>query len=224
MPVRRLLVLGAHNPETIRVVHAINDREPTFELVGFLDNDPAKHGRDFLGYPVLGGSETIAEPGYRDCVVVNAITRDTRTRCETTEQLLRHGARLVNLVHPSVDTRHVTMGVGNVIHEGAVIQPGVTIGDNCAFNCNTIVSHECEIEDHVFMAPGSVLAGLVRVRRGGMIGVHATVLPRLEIGEWSLVGGGAVVCRDVPPGVTVAGNPARVLPAVAVKSSGPAAP
>jgi sugar O-acyltransferase (sialic acid O-acetyltransferase NeuD family) len=212
MAVRRLLVLGANNPETVRVVQAVNDREPTFELVGFLDNDPAKQGRDFWGYPVLGGSAAVAEARYRDCVVVNAITRDTRTRCETTQELLAHGARLANLIHPSVDTRHVEMGVGIVVHEGAVIQPGVRIGDNCAFNCNTIVSHECEIEDHVFMAPGAVLAGLVRVRCGAMIGVHATVLPRLEIGTWALVGGGAVVCRDVPAHATVAGNPARVLP------------
>lgn len=214
MAIRRLLVLGANNPETVRVVQAVNDHEPTFELAGFLDNDPAKHGTEFLGVPVVGGSEMIAEIRFRDCVVVNAITRDTRTRCETTEELVSHGAELTNLIHPSVDTRHVELGVGNVVHEGAVMQPGVRIGDNCAFNCNTIISHECEIGDHVFMAPGSVLAGFVRVRRGAMIGVGATVLPRLEIGEWSLVGGGAVVCKDVPPNVTVAGNPARVLPAL----------
>lgn len=209
---RRLLVLGANNPETVRVVQAVNDREPTFDLAGFLDNDPSKQGREFFGYPVLGGSEVVAEAKYRDCVVVNSITMNPSARRETTEELLRLGAELANLIHPSVDTRHVQMGVGNVVHEGAVLQPATVIGDNCAFNCNTVVSHECRIEDHVFMAPGSVLAGLVRLRQGVMIGVHATVLPRLEIGAWSVVGGGAVVCRDVPPGVTVAGNPARVLP------------
>ena len=183
MVTRRLLVFGANNPETVRVAQAVNDHELTFELVGFLDNDPAKHGTEFWGFPVVGGCEMVAEIRFRDCVVVNAITRDTRTRCETTEELLRQGAELTNLIHPSVDTRHIELGVGNVVHEGAVIQPGVRIGDNCAFNCNTIISHECEIGDHVFMSPGSLLAGLVHVRRGAMIGVGATVLPRLEIGE-----------------------------------------
>lgn len=220
MTVRRLLVLGANNPETVRVVQAVNDAAPTFDLVGFLDNDPARQGRDFYGVPVVGGSEAVEDERFRDCAVVNAITRDTRTRCETTEDLVRRGAELVNLIHPSVDVRHVELGAGIVVHEGAVLQPGTRIGDDCAFNGNVIVSHECEIADHVFMAPGSVLAGLVRVRRGAMIGVGATVLPRLEIGAWSLVGGGAVVCRDVPPGVTVAGNPARVLPAVGARAIG----
>jgi sugar O-acyltransferase (sialic acid O-acetyltransferase NeuD family) len=208
----KLLVLGAQNPETLRVVEALNERRPTFELLGFLDNDPAKQGREFCGLPVLGGSALVAEPLYRECLVVNAITRDTRTRAATTAELLRHGARLTNLVHPSVDLRHVRLGTGNLVHEGVVLQPGTVVGDNCAFNCNVIVSHECTIEDHVFMAPGSVLAGLVKLRRGVLIGVHATVLPRLEIGEWATVGGGALVIRHVPAGATVAGNPARVLP------------
>ncbi len=210
---RRLLVLGANNPETVRVVAAVNEREPTFTLVGFLDNDPAKHGGEFWGFPVLGGSSLAGDAAYRDCVVVNAITRSPRVRKETTDELLGHGAQLTNLIHPGVDLRHVTLGVGVVAHEGAVLQPGTRVGDNCAFNANVVVSHECGIGAHVFMAPGAVLAGLVEVGEGAMIGVHATVLPRLLIGAWATVGGGAVVVRDVPPGATVAGNPARELPA-----------
>lgn len=208
---RRLLVLGANNPETIRVIAAVNDAAPAFELVGFLDNDPAKHGRDFWGFPVLGGSPLVAEPRYRDCAVVNAITRDCRTRRETTEELLRHGAELTNLIHPSVDTRLVRLGRGIVAHEGVVLQPGSVVGDNCAFNTQAVVSHECELGPHVFMAPAAVLAGLVRAGEGVFIGVGARVLPRRSLGAWSTIGGGAVVIRDVAPGTVVAGNPARPL-------------
>ena len=161
----------------------------------------------------MGGSSLAGDAAYRDCVVVNAITRSPRVRKETTDELLGHGAQLTNLIHPGVDLRHVTLGVGVVAHEGAVLQPGTRVGDNCAFNANVVVSHECGIGAHVFMAPGAVLAGLVEVGEGAMIGVHATVLPRLLIGAWATVGGGAVVVRDVPPGATVAGNPARELPA-----------
>lgn len=208
---RRLLVLGANNPETVRVVAAINGSAPVFDLVGFLDNDPAKHGTTFWGHPVLGPSPLVAERAYRDCVVVNAITRTPRVRKETTEELLRHGAELTNLIHPSVDVRLVKLGVGIVCHEGTVLQPGVEVGDDVAFNANVVVSHECLLGPHVFMAPASVLAGIVRVGEGAMIGVGATVLPRLAIGAWATVGGGAVVVRDVAEGATVAGNPAREL-------------
>jgi acetyltransferase-like isoleucine patch superfamily enzyme len=50
-----------------------------------------------------------------------------------------------------------------------------------------------------------------RVGRGASIGSGATVLCGVTIGERALVGAGAVVTRDVPPGATVAGIPARVL-------------
>lgn len=209
MSVQDLLILGANNPENVRVVEAINEQRPNFRLVGFLDNDPRKQGTEFWGFPVVGGSQAVADETYRNCVVVNSITRDTRTRRQTTRELLSYGAKLVNVIHPSVDTRHVRLGTGNLIHEGAVIQPGVHIGNNCCINCNAVVSHECRLGDHVFMAPGSVLAGLVTVGPGVFIGVHSTVLPRLQLGAWSTIGGGAVVIRDVKPGAVVVGNPAR---------------
>ena len=48
------------------------------------------------------------------------------------------------------------------------------------------------------------------LKRGVQIGVNATILPYITIGEGSLVGSGAVVTCDIPPGSVVYGNPARV--------------
>lgn len=49
------------------------------------------------------------------------------------------------------------------------------------------------------------------VEDGAIIGGGATILPGVRIGAGAIVGAGAVVAKDVPPGVTVVGNPARVL-------------
>ncbi len=53
--------------------------------------------------------------------------------------------------------------------------------------------------------------GDVRIERGAVIGMNATVRTFLTIGANSVVGAGAVVTRDVPSNMVVVGNPARVL-------------
>ena len=56
------------------------------------------------------------------------------------------------------------------------------------------------------------------IERAAQIGMNATILPFVTIGERSLVGAGSVVTRSVPTGLVVAGNPARILKSVAAVS------
>jgi serine acetyltransferase len=56
-----------------------------------------------------------------------------------------------------------------------------------------------------------LLAGRVRVGAGAFIGMGAKIIQCLSVGDEATVGAGAVVLADVPPGVTVAGVPARVI-------------
>jgi serine acetyltransferase len=85
------------------------------------------------------------------------------------------------------------------------------IGNDAIVNHAANVDHECCIDEGVHIAPGAVLCGCVTVGRDAFIGAAATVLPRLSIGAGATVGAGAVVTRDVPPGTTVVGVPARRL-------------
>ena len=66
----------------------------------------------------------------------------------------------------------------------------------------------------VFFAPGCHLSGLVTIEDGVFVGTGSTILPRLTVGKWSIIGAGSVVTVDVPPYSVVAGNPARILRSV----------
>jgi acetyltransferase-like isoleucine patch superfamily enzyme len=113
------------------------------------------------------------------------------------------------------------------------IQKNATVGKRCKISSHTFVCEGVTIEDNVFIGHGvmfvndmypraTAAGGLMQteqdwkvektlVRKGASIGTGATILANVTIGEDAIVGAGAVVTRDVPPGTIVAGNPARVL-------------
>lgn len=125
---------------------------------------------------------------------------------------------------------NVFVGAGAVIGDdchianNTIIGSGCTLGDRVTVDANCYIAQFTTIEDDVTLAPGVCLANdphpggdghlCVRgptIKRGAQIGMNATILPFVTIGERSLVGAGSVVTRDVPPELVVAGNPARIL-------------
>jgi serine acetyltransferase len=88
----------------------------------------------------------------------------------------------------------------------------VFLGDHVHVNAGAIVSHGCRLEEFVSVATGAVLCGEVHVESGAVIGAGAIVKHGgIRIGENAIVGMGAVVIDDVPPGTTVVGVPGRCL-------------
>ena len=124
--------------------------------------------------------------------------------------------------HNAVIREENRIGSHATIWNNTTIDYGCVIGDRVKIHCNIYVAQFTTIEDDVFMAPGVTIANDPHpictkcmqgptIRRGARIGVNVTLLPLITIGENALVGAGSVVTADVPAGMAVAGNPARVI-------------
>lgn len=211
----KIYLLGAANPETIRMIMAVQRATPNLEFPAFLDNDPAKKGTDFFGYPVLGGIDLVPElikdstPG--EVGFVNLITGNLIARYEVSKAIIAAGGHLTNFIHPSVELIMSRWGTGNYIQEGVIIQAGVTVGDNSSIHMGALIGHESSIGNSVFIAHAVSVSGCCEIGDGTFIGTNATLLPRIKIGKWASVGAGAVVNRDVPDYGVAVGNPARVI-------------
>jgi acetyltransferase-like isoleucine patch superfamily enzyme len=124
------------------------------------------------------------------------------------------------------------IGRGCILSKDVYIDAGVVIGDHVKIQNGISVYHGVTLEDGVFLGPHMVFTNDLRprainpdgtpkaasdwtltetrVRRGAAIGAGAIIICGVTIGQWALVGAGAVVTRDVPDYGLVVGNPARL--------------
>ena len=110
-----LVIIGATNPETVRLIEQINEYKPTWHIIGFMDGDPAKANASILGFPMLGPLELLATE-LRGVHVANNIASATAVHRKVVERLKNYGVMPVTLVHPSVGMRRVEIGEGTVIY------------------------------------------------------------------------------------------------------------
>ena len=139
----------------------------------------------------------------------------------------------VRIFHPElVNLYGCRIGAGTRIGTFVEIQKNAVVGRRCKISSHTFICEGVTIEDEVFVGhgvmfindryPRATTDGQLQteadwsvaptlVRRGASIGSGAVLMCGVTIGAGALVGAGAVVTRDVAPGATVAGVPARVL-------------
>jgi UDP-2-acetamido-3-amino-2,3-dideoxy-glucuronate N-acetyltransferase len=111
------------------------------------------------------------------------------------------------------------------IGQNVVVSPGCRIGDNVKIQNNVSVYTGVILESDVFCGPSMVFTNVINprshverkdeyqttlVRRGASIGANATIVCGITLGQYSFVGAGAVVTRNVPDFAVVYGSPARV--------------
>jgi len=208
---KKVVILGSTAPEIVKLLDAqIASVKEDLQVLGFLDDDKARHGALFVGKPVLGGSELLRST-YADCWVINNAARTTAIRWKVWQKLQGLGARFYTAIHPTVDTAYAQVGEGCIVQEGVILGPEARIGAHSLIGFGVIVAHESEVGECCFLAPGVCINGRIKIKRGAFIGAGAIILPNVTVGEWSLVGAGSVVTNDVPPYATVFGSPARVI-------------
>lgn len=170
---------------------------------------------EVLGVPVIGCDddlEGLFSDGYRIAYVAVGGVFDSDTRTALYSRAKEIGFRLPAFVaRTSMVQQDVEIDEGTVVLEGAIVNVGATLGRNTIVNSGAVLEHDVKVGSNTHVAPGAVVCGGAVLGDGVFVGAGATVVQGVTIGEGTTVGAGSVVVNDVPRGVVVVGNPARII-------------
>lgn len=191
-----------------QIVFDINQEKNTWNLLGFIDDDEGKHGNQVAGYPVLGGIEVLKQLDNAALVVGFAAPSQ---RMQAVSKVFAAGHKdFATLIHPETwISRRVQTGQGCIIYPGVHIDVDVTIGRHGIFNKLCTIGHDSTFEDFVTAAPAVNFGGNIHIGKGCDFGINSATIQGISVGEWTVVGAGAVVVRDLPDRCTAVGVPAK---------------
>lgn len=179
-----------------------------FEVVGFLD-DKADALAGFVGYPPVLGSVEEWRVGLNDRFV--CAVGDSKVRSQYVSLIEQKGGVFVSVIHPTAYVGpNVKIGNGCIVCPFSVVDCDLTMGQHVIANIHTLVAHDCVIDDCVTLSPNVHLGGRTRIQREAFLGINASTIPGVKIGEGSVIAAGACVTMDIPNYVMAAGVPARV--------------
>jgi sugar O-acyltransferase (sialic acid O-acetyltransferase NeuD family) len=202
---------GGHGREILDLVEAMNSDRPRWSILGFLDENPARHGTSVRGQEVLGDLRWFAQRATTHVQAIIGIGHGSvRQRIHAT--LREQHIESAILIHPAaIVTPHVVLEPGVVVTAGVVLTNNIHLGAHTHVNIGATISHDCIIGPYAIVGPGAHLAGNVRIGTGCEIGMGANILPGRIVGEWTILGAGAVVTQHVPANSVAAGVPARII-------------
>ena len=201
---------GGLGREIACLINLINKETPTWNIIGFYDDNPLLKGTKNEYGEVLGGIDELNQ--YRmplDLVIAigspNAIQK-------VVGNIKNSNISFPNIIAPStifLDVNSVKMGKGNIICSRCSLSCNIIIGDYNLFNGNIPLGHDCEIGSFNVVMPSVNISGGVKMGNSNFLGVQSVVLQYLKIGNHVRLGANSVMMRNAKDGYLYMGNPAK---------------
>jgi sugar O-acyltransferase (sialic acid O-acetyltransferase NeuD family) len=195
-----------------REVFAWIKQHPEFNkswtLAGFLDDnlEALKPFNNFASVALLKNHQVLSSNVYVCALGLPLV------KAKLLAPLIEQNAEFISFIHPTaVIGERVKLGRGVIVCPGASISVDISIGDFSMIGPNTTIGHDGIIGAWCTLCAQCDVTGRVTIGDGVFLGSRVSIIPSKKVGNKSILGAGSVVISDVPDGVTVVGNPARIL-------------
>lgn len=201
--------VGGFGREVLALIKDINKVEPTWNIVGFFD-DGYEKGLIINGYPTLGTSADLNK--WETPISVAISIGNPVIKKKILDKITNPLVDYPTLIHPTVwigDSEFVEIGKGCIICAGNMITTNIKIEDFVILNLGCTVGHDTIIKKYSAFMPSVNISGEVIIDEGVYVGTGAKIINQLEIGDYTVVGAGAVVSKTLPSHCTAVGVPAK---------------
>lgn len=183
-----------------------------YNIIGFIDDNKLLCNKEIRGIKVLGNFDFLLKNVDRDINVFVPIGNN-ETRVRLLREIGEKGFKTPSFIHKTVQVHHsVKIGKGVYILPGTQIMPLTEIKDFVLISMGVNIAHHTIIEQGCFFSQGSNIGASIHFRENVFCGIGSTIMTGVQnIGKKSTIGAGAVIIHDVPDGVTVVGNPGRII-------------
>lgn len=206
-----LIIFGASGfgREVAWAVERINAVVPTWNLLGFMDDADDIQGTQINGYTVLGKTNDVIK--YPDAYFVCAVgAARVREKIINNMKSVNPGIKFGTVIDPSVEMSSlVSIGEGTIICAHSIITINIEIGSHVIINLDCTIGHDAVLKDFVTLYPSVNVSGITNIGHAVELGTGMQIIQGKSIGDYTIVGAGAVVVKDLPGKCTAVGSPAK---------------
>lgn len=208
---KHLIIIGArgYGRGACDIAKSMESYGSEFVLKGFLD-DKTDALDEYEGYPKILDSVEHYEIQPDD--VFACALGDVKYKKKYVDIILQKGGVFFNLIHSSASIgRNTIIGQGAIIGYGTQIDCDVTIGNFCNIQTNAVIGHDSIVSDWCMIDCFAFTGGFAKLGEGVTLHTRATIIPKLEVGDYATVNACSLCIRKVKPRSVMLGNPAKEL-------------
>lgn len=201
-----IIGVGGFGREVAWLVERINKIEPTWDLVGFVDDNKSLHDTNVGKYKVLGDCEWLnSQEGtyYAVCAIGAA-----KVRKKVINKL--QNIKFATLIDPTAEmSERIEIGEGTIVCAHSILTVDISLGSHVIINLDCTVGHDAVINNFVTLYPSVNVSGNTALEDCVEVGTGTQIIQGLKITEGTIIGAGAVVAKNIEKTGIYVGIPAR---------------
>lgn len=195
---KNIAIIGAGDlgKEVVWLIEDINKHNPTYVILGFLDDDESKNGGEFYGYRVLGKISQLEEISKKTPLSAVIAIQDGSIRKKIAEEH-KEFENWESIIHPTAVIAGTSKaGRGSIIFPQVTVSVDTRLGAFDLFYIHSTICNDCRIGDYVSVMSGASVSEHAEIGEECFLAAGSTVYPHMKLGKRVEVGVEATASKD----------------------------